>query len=406
MRTYLSSTPGRLRTGAVICVVTALFFGAAGFFSFQVRSRAQADALHQTEQAVRLQEILTQVLQADSSSANAHLRGGLEPVGQRADYDTAMSALSRSLVEACGNDDSIRERLAEVNASLTLYTEASATARANNRQGFPVASAYLRQASEHLRKGIAPELEALAASETGQSDDSFEQARWTSQLFLLLGLTAVGVFLCFQWRLARRTRRVLNLPLLVATLSILTALGGGTALMTLAQQELDDLHEGSYAATIALSRARVAGFDAKVLESLVLIARGGVDEYESRFDQRMDQVEQSLTEADRAGTVFDADPVADWLATHERIRTLDRSGDWDAAVELTGTEASTGAEAAFRRFSQSTRSELSGQSARMSSQFRDAASGLDLAGAGTLLLGILAGGFAWWGFSLRWEEYR
>ncbi|MDQ1292979.1 MAG: hypothetical protein QG608_860 [Actinomycetota bacterium] len=406
MRTYLSSTPGRLRTGAVLCAVTALFFGGAGFLSFQVRSQAQAEAHHQTEQAVGFQEILTQVLQADARSTNTYLRGGLEPVGQRADHDAALSDLSRGLVEACGNDAAARERLAEVNASLTLYTEASATARANNRQGFPVASAYLRQASEHLRKGIAPELEALAASETGRSDDSFEQARWSSRLFLLFGLTALGVLLCFQWRLARSSHRVLNLPMLVATLGVLTALGGGTAMMTLAQQKLDDLHEGSYSATIALSRARVAGFDAKALESLILIARGGADEDESRFDQRMDQIEQSLTEANRAGTLSDADPVAEWLAVHERIRTLDRAGDWDAAVELAATDSSTGAESAFLRFSQSVGSELSGESARMSSQFRDAESGLDLAGAGVLLSGILAGGFAWWGFSLRREEYR
>jgi len=406
MRAYLSGTPGRLRAAAVVCAATVLVFGGVGFLSFQLRSEAQSTAHDQTEQVVRVQRALTQAVQADSGSTDAYLRGGLEPSAQRAEYDATVSALSRSLVEVCEGTGPSGERLDSVNESLVLYADATASARANNRQGFPVGSAYLRQASDHLRKGIVPELETLTHSGTGRVDDSFDRARWSGHLLLLFGLTAAGVLLHVQWRLARRTRRVLNLPLLAATVGVLVALGGGLGMTAVAQQRMDDVREGPYAATVALSRARIAGFDARALESLILIARGGADGYESRLDQRLDQVDQALDEADRAVDLPDTDLTAAWRGVHERIRALDRAGDWDAAVELATTGSDTGAAAAFDRFDESTQTELSRQSALMSSGFDDAGSGLDLVGAAVLLLGVLAAAAAWWGISLRWEEYR
>jgi hypothetical protein len=91
---------------------------------------------------------------------------------------------------------------------------------------------------------------------------------------------------------------------------------------------------------------------------------------------------------------------------HQRIRSLDDTGNWEGAVALasgTGTESGN---AAFADFDTRSDTQLSTLGKRTASQLDDAGGWLGVASVLGLLAGILAAVCAWWGISLRLEEYR
>jgi len=74
----------------------------------------------------------------------------------------------------------------------------------------------------------------------------------------VFGLGAVQVWL------ARTTRRYLNLPLVAASAAVVLVLIAGGLVMAAAQRSANDVKDGSYAATLALAKARIAAYSGKV----------------------------------------------------------------------------------------------------------------------------------------------
>ncbi len=212
-RATFEGTPGRMRLYGALAVLGCLIFGVFAFIAASSRSSALSNARSDAAQLVRVQAIRTNLVFADANLTNAFLVGGLEPPAARAAYQQGIATASTTLAEASGVNSHDAAVLAKVNDVITRYTGLVESARANNRLGFPLGAAYLRQATNLLRTDALPPLEDLGKTEQARIAHSYS-ASAHAMYWLVAGLVvALAVLIVTQVWLAGRTRRLFNLPL-------------------------------------------------------------------------------------------------------------------------------------------------------------------------------------------------
>ena len=404
IRAGLAGTPGRLRAVGAVSVVATLLFGLAAGQAFRSADGALDRAAANSDQLVRIQAIQTSVVQADADATNAFLVGGLEPASQREDYTRAIGSASRLIAEAAQHQPADGNALGALNQSLVAYTSQVEQARANNRQALPVGAQYLRGASADLRSEALPLLRNLGEANADRVVEEFDRAGRAALWLVVPGvLTLIVLVLALVW-LARRMRRYLNLPLLAGALVVLATVVVGTVGLVAIKRDVDTTRDGVYAATLSTAQARIAGFDAKSNESLTLIARGSGTAFEKAWQASNTAVRDELAELQQnpASSGLSPLPWSPYAGVHQQIRALDESGKWDEAVTLARGEGN----ATFTAFDTSSDGQLAGLRDQTSQQLDQSRGWLPVAGALGVLAGVIAAGCAWWGVSLRLEEYR
>lgn len=402
-------TPGRLRTAAIVGVLVTLVFAAVGANAFRTRADALDDARNSAGQLVRVQQIATDLVRADSLVTNAFLQGQQSGSAGGAGYQAAITDASKLLAEAAQAQPGDAQALAAVNDSLTKYTAAIARAQATNAQGFQVGQAYLRQASNLLRVPTAtqpamlPTLKAVVAADAGRVDDAFAAFNRASLVLALSGLLVFGGLLGVQLWLARRTRRVFNLPLTFGTAVVVVSLVLGGLTMIFTQSSVDTVRDTDYAATRALSEARIAAFDAKSNESLALVDQSAAADYETKYQNQIRIAHDELAAAAEAGagnagrTEFET-----WTTTHQGIRAADSRGNWNAAVQIATGQSNQ----RFKAFDETSGSALTAEAQQVADNLGSPHVVLVILGWLTLALGLIAAIAAWLGVTQRLEEYR
>jgi len=406
-RRALRRTPGRLRLVLGLCVLAALALGVLGFQAGAVQSRALAAASEDSAQLVGVQEVRNALVAADATATGSFLVGGLEPADQRARYDDLVDQAANRLATLSGSNEADAELLGQVSADLTVYTGLVEQARANNRQGFPVGSAYLDQASTILREQMLPALDEVVLDDADRVAADFSGVR--NALWVLAGgLVALAVLVVSQVWLARRTHRVLNVGLAVATAVVLVVGIVSTVLLAQAGSRANDVRNGPYAATLAASQAYSLANDAKSREAFTLIKRGSGQAYEEAFVAATDDAAARLATAESEGILdgSTAQALDAWVERHAEIRALDDGGQWDEAVALATATDAESPNAAFDAFSASARDDIETNAAATSDRLDAAAGTATVAGWLLLAAGLVAALLAWRGVTARLEEYR
>lgn len=408
IRHYLAGSPGRLRIVSGVAVIAAVMVALGGGAALRERSGALDEAKSSAAHLVLVQSVQIRLAQADADVTNSFLGFGLEPEGQRLDYVASIEAASRDLARAANASAEDAERLGTANAALTKYTGYIGLARANNRQGLPVGANYLTTASELLRdpnhelNGVVPQLEASAAADQKKIDAAYARAGRASWWLALVAIIGLGVLIWAQFYLARHSRRIVNVPLAASTVGLLVALIVAAGAMAVAQSQANGVRDGELADATALSQSRVAAFNAKSTESLTLIARGSATEADAAWTDLMKSAETALPNENTAS----AEALAKYAAAHKKINDLDLAGKWDNAVAAAIAPGKTSANALFQNYANQTAGELAEQARLTDSKLDDAGNALLPAGILVVLVGLLAGIGAWWGISLRLDEYR
>ncbi|SFJ70329.1 hypothetical protein [Cellulomonas sp. KH9] len=397
------STPGGLRLwGALAAVVTAL----TGLVALGVTTSQQAAVAQVRDaaaQLVGLQDARNQLVAADAAATTAFLVGGLEPTDLRRSYDASLDAGAQALTLLAASGTHGADTLAQVSADLTTYTGLVEQARANNRQGFPVASAYLEEASTVLREDIVPALDQLVAAEQDRVDAELSTVRTSAPLLIGVVVLALLALVAVQVWVARRTRRTFNPGLVGATVAVLVVgVVGGTTLGGTSAAAVRTA-DGPYAATVAASQAFALANDARSMEAFTLIRRGSGAAYEESFVENVDRARAALQgDGGRLDRLL-VERLDAWVAGHEQVRALDDAGDWDGAVALVTSDDPAAPPALFDELSGALDTAVDAGSA-------DVADGLG-GGAGWVgwLLAVLGVGgavAAWTGLRARREEYR
>jgi hypothetical protein len=407
VRRALSGTPGRMRLLALLTTTVSLVFAVAAFSTFRSTEDALLRGEANTNQLVRIQAIHTNLARADADATNAFLGGGLEPADQRADYTSSLTQASRLIAEAAVAQPADGPALGALNNSVLTYASLIEQARATNRQALPVGAQYLRVASSGLRSDALPILDALVKANDARVSAEFNAATSTVSL-ITFGVLALLVLVGGMVWLSLRTHRYVNPPLAAATAAVLVTLVLGSISLGVVGSRVAQVRDGPYAATLAAATARIAAFDAKSNESLTLVARGSGGAFEKAWASSSkvvtDQSEASARQSKGAARMSGL--WAGYVKTHVDIRKLDDDGNWEGAVKLAVGNDPKSANAAFDAFDASSEAALTSSSRAASDSLDAPRTWLTLGAWLGLLVGIAAAGSAWWGVSLRLEEYR
>jgi hypothetical protein len=408
-RATFAGTPGRMRVYGAVAIIGCVVFGVLAFVAASSRASAIANARSDAAQLVRVQAIRTNLVFADANLTNAFLVGGLEPPAARSAYAQGIANASTTLAAASGVNSRDAAVLAKVNDVVTRYTGLVESARANNRLGYPLGAAYLRQATNLLRTDALPVLEDLGKTEQSRVDDAYS-ASARAVVWAAVGLlVALAALIVTQVWLSARTRRLINLPLLAATGGVLVVGAVLLGVMAWSQSKANHTRSDAYFGTVELATARIDAFDAKSAESLTLIARGSGQAYETRYLELAKNTTAILDDAANRGganeqaaqQAFDA-----YQEVHTQIRNLDNGGNWDAAVKrATGTNA-TDANAVFGTFDQTSAKALDQRANQLRRDLDSAGSPLTPFGWIGLVIGVAAAVAAARGMSIRLREYR
>jgi hypothetical protein len=404
---WFAGTPGRMRALLLLTAVVAVLFGLAAAQGFQQSDGALQRAEANTAQLVRVQAIHTSLVSANADATNAFLVGGLEPPAQRQHFVDSMAQASKLIAEAATAQPADQAVLGQLNATLLTYQGLVEQARANNRQGLPIGSQYLKDASASLQNDSLPLLTNLVAANEDRVGTEFDGIGDGNIWLIVGGLITVLVLGYTLWWLAKRTHRYLNLPIAAAAvLVLLTMLVGGTSLAS-ASGDAKDTRGHAYADTLALSRARIAAYDAKSNESLTLIARGSGDAFDKAWGVSAKEVDKQLAIIAATSPQLQA-PWTQYKTVHTTIRDLDsKQGKWDDAVKVSvGKSAGQNAATTFTTFDQGSAASLDGTSKRVGDELSNARDGLPPIGWLGLPIGIAAALLVAWGMSQRLGEYR
>jgi hypothetical protein len=344
------TTPGRLQLILLSLLALGLLTGLLGFVTAN-QTRSGTDDLGGRAQPLLLEAetIYSALADADTTAAQAFLAGGLEPAELTRQYEDDLTRVSTALTAAArrvpeGSEPAVTVRA--LSTGVTRYAALVAAARANNRQGLPVGSAYLSTASQLNRETLQPQAQALFRIAEREMDDGYGSAKATFLVVLfVMALFGLGVALLYtQVHLSRTTKRTFNVPLVCAT--VLTALLGMISAGVLIAQrghlaEADS--EGSTPVTL-LAQARIFALRERGDEALTLAARGSGAQYETDFDtvsQRLSgphgllEVAAASVDGSAERSVRSAIEKHDiYVGTHEEVRKKDDGGDHDGAVEL------------------------------------------------------------------------
>ena len=408
LRRSLSGTPGQLRVLALLTVAVSLIFAIGAYSAFGSADTALGRAGTNAAQLVRIQAIHTNLVRADADATNAFLVGGLEPPTQRANYLASMSQASNLIAQAARAQPADGAALGALNTSVLTYGGLIEQARATNRQALPVGAQYLQVANSGLRSDALPILDALVKANDARVRAEFDSAKGASTALIASGVLALLVLIGAMAWLSRRTHRYLNVPLAGATAAILLTLVVGALAFAAVGSRVDTVRDGSYAATLATAKARIAAFDAKSNESLTLIARGSGSAFENAWLSSSKVVTAQSSAAARLSN--DAASLgglwAAYVAIHKHIRAADDGGNWDNAVSQAIGSGPTSANATFNAYDGRSSVALTASSAAAIDALDAPRIWLLLVGWLGLLVGIAAAVSAWWGVSLRLEEYR
>lgn len=334
LRRFAQTTPGLI--SALIAVLTVLCVAAGLTAGQQLDAKiARADrALEQTEPlAFAAQRLFVALSSADASAAAAFLSGGIESSEVRGQYEQALADAAVSLAEATAGagDPRTRAIVARIAADLPTYTGLVETARANNRQGHPVGSAYLRQASELMQTSLLPraqELEDARTDAVRADQDVIGAVPATSVvlLILVLGVCAGGSIL-----LARRTNRRVNAGVALAGCAALLALLWTVGATVAAAQLLDRGAGGAGARADDLAQARILAQRARTDEMLGLVTRGDITGSEDSYRTHTGELRGRLT----AAGIGDSDAeraLVSWESGHRTQLAAYESADYTRAV--------------------------------------------------------------------------
>ncbi|MFE6662779.1 hypothetical protein ACFVFH_04325 [Streptomyces sp. NPDC057697] len=424
VRAAATTEPGRLQIIGAVLALLVVAFGAVTAFEIADRASAADDVVGRSQPlSADAAAVYRSLADADTAAASGFLAGAQEPRDLHDRYEKDIREASRLLVKAAANTDASTEsghEITTLNEELPRYTGLIERARANNRQGLPLGGAYIRYANQRMSKVLLPAAERLYAAETGRLGEDSDAARARPYLSLALGVVALAALFWMQRRNYRRTNRVFNHGLLVATAASTVVLLWLAVGHTVARSELHGADANGQQSLDVLNHARIDSLKARANENLTLVARGAVltadgqhDKYETDYTADMKALGAELK---KAGQLADdarggdpvkkaVDAVSEWQDRHRTARTADDGGDYEGArAQIIGPEDSTGE--SFERVDDALERALAHEQDEFTRAAKDGRGALGGLPVGAAALAVLGAAATIVGINRRLSEYR
>jgi hypothetical protein len=353
--------------------------------------------------AYSAQKLYAALSAADAAAASAFLSGGIETAAMRARYKQALADAASALadVTAGTTDVEARTAVADMSAKLAAYTGLVESARANDRQGFVIGSAYLREASTLMQTALLPGAEKIYSGDLATLNDDQRAVGTVPTIGLVLLGLVLAAIVVGSAILVGRTNRQFNLGLIVTAAAVLLVIAWIVVATRLAAGNIEHSQTEGTARFGQLAKARILAQQARTDETLELIARGDITAREASFSSHMDEVAALLG----TGPPAAADAVAKWRASHRKQVEAYEAGDYTVAVaQAIGPEPDASA-AQFAAAESSLRNEI--EQTRATLRDRVSAAGAQLAWSptGTLVLMVVGAVVAVVGLWPRLKEF-
>jgi len=350
----LAVTPGRLRLAAVLLILGALLFGVLAAGATSSRSQAAESVAKQTEPLlVQVQGLYVSLSDADATASTTFLTGGLEPPARRAHYERDLRVAAGNLTmltQDVGTPGQASAAVRVIAQQLPVYGGLIEAARANNRQGFPVGAAYLRQASTLMREKILPAASRLYDVEARRLNSDYSSGTSTGTLLvaIVVALAMLALLVGQQVYLSRLTHRTLNVYMVAGTAVLVVLTAWIVVGFVIEQNRLASAQRTGSDSVEVLAAARILALRAQDDESLALDARGSGEQDIADFNTAIRRLggpngrggllgEATAIAARNGSTAAMAKLATDFVryrSTHRRVVALETGGKFADAVRL------------------------------------------------------------------------
>ena len=373
----------------VFVVLSCLVIAALGPLVLNENSKVVTQVNESAQQVLRLEAVRADVLAADAAANNALVDAR---AGQNSDADhvALLSHAAEVMTEASAAWPDDEDRLAALNTDLIGYT--AVVTRGLAAQD----SQELSAASRLLDNQLLPALNEQIEINQQRLAFSIGDQRWLSVLMAL----PIAVLVCGSVVVARRTRRVFNIGLLIGLGLSIGVFVVTTQLVTTSANSVGAVQTGPMVQATSASGAYAAITEAKAWESRVLLGIATPTDGEMYFKAAVTLAEGrlgALPDAQAAGML---DQLQAFRDAHDKLLAA-AGGDQTqlASARQDSNQAYQALVTWLPQQSQTIGAELNRQLIDQALRVRTAAGGC----AGGLLLAGLAAGI---GVSMPLRRYR
>jgi hypothetical protein len=431
LRRTLATTPGRYRALAALCLAALLVTLAATTASARSLQRSTDRVRTQSGPVlIATQQVFSSLAEADAAATAEHLAGKGDGRDQRRLYEDALERAARQIdviASRIGDDETAHDALADLLVALNRYAGAVETAREKKGAGAPDADAALAAALAVSSSTITPAVATLLDATNGRIDRDTDASTFT-----VLGLLAVAALVLAQIVIARRTNRLVNIPLAVATVIVVATLGW---LFVAAQRQHDDVRAARSVGVDSIGLTgtiQATAYRAKAAESLALLGGGSSDARFADATKNADAIHTGTVDAAAVqqarsgaplagrGLLTDAARVADsarerasvaemlerWRRYRVTSDTIRRNASNPTGLAEARTVATNEGNSTFNGFNLAVETFLADNRGQFEAHLDAASDRLRLLDLGMVVLPLLAAALALWGIQIRWNEYR
>lgn len=259
-----------------------------------------------TQQVILLQSVRGEVLAAEASATQGMLIAAPGAIPND-DYVDRLASAAQKLASAATLNSSGRGALPQINAALTSYTSALSGAMST------ASAPQMAAASTELQGVLLPLLDGQIQLNKAELNYSATDQRWLSALVavpILLTLIASVV-------VARRTRRVLNIGLLIGLALLIGMWVLITQLVTTSAQSVSAVQSSGVAQATAAAQAYSAVTEAKAVEGRVLLGVAEIPQGTFSYKYAMDDAAEMLAKLPNADTDGMVAELERMIATHD-----------------------------------------------------------------------------------------
>jgi predicted PurR-regulated permease PerM len=406
-----------------LLIVLSLGWGVVAAWTVALHQSA-AGAVVNTNEPLSLdaQQIYQSLSDAQVTVSAAFLASPDEPLAarQRYDADIARATAGLKAATAASVSPQLSRNLAMLSTGLPQYTAEVANADLYNSLGYLAGSSSLQVATEEMQLTLLPAARAVYTQENAQLTATSAQATGLPLVVLTLVIGLVLLFVLFRvqrW-LTRRTRRIVNYGLLLASAATALSVLWLVVSFTVARVDLGRaLQHGSQPAA-TLAEAGIAAQRARGDEILNLVSHSGDTAFQADFHAAQAQLGPgagsllaSALDQHQGGTgaariQAAAQEATSWYAVNQKVHALDTQNATAAETQLvTGTGPGTAA-TLFGQIDANLSAAMAADEATFRSSAatgRDAFTGLE---AGIIVLALVMVLGCAWGINRRLAEYR
>ncbi len=412
---FISTTPGRILTIGIVLASLGVASAFATSTTINHRQQVLSTVLYHTEPlSFAAGRLYTTLSIADAAAATAFIAQA-EPRTVRQRYEQAITDAAVSVTRASSGltDASLVELLGRINAELAVYTGLIEIARTNNREGNPVGSSYLSEASGLMQSTILPDAKRLYDATSKRVDtETTASTQFPAPVIFIIATTVVFGAFSHRW-LARHTRRRINPGLIVGALGILVMVvwvGTALTISTTASRSAKDTAADSLR---TVTNVEITAQQARADETLSLIRRGDEEIRKQSFYQRIDSMHEQLDHYMSRPDAVDKPDLqgADqllirWRQANDRINAYISVGNYRAATQVALGNGEDDSTPAFEKLDDALVKAMDQSRTRLRSDVLNARSGLSGAQAGGVVLSLGAACAVALGLWPRLKEYR